>query len=33
MAISYLRVPSNQQGKSGLGIKAQRDAITRFAEA
>lgn len=29
--ISYLRVSSQQQGRSGLGIEAQRDAIARFA--
>jgi DNA invertase Pin-like site-specific DNA recombinase len=31
--VSYLRVSSGQQGKSGLGIEAQRSAIARFAEA
>lgn len=30
--ISYLRVSSAQQGKSGLGIEAQREALARFAE-
>jgi DNA invertase Pin-like site-specific DNA recombinase len=28
--ISYLRVSTDKQGKSGLGIEAQRDAIARF---
>jgi DNA invertase Pin-like site-specific DNA recombinase len=31
--ISYLRVSSAQQGKSGLGIQAQREALARFAAA
>ena len=31
--ISYLRVSTSQQGRSGLGIEAQRTAIARFAEA
>ena len=30
--ISYLRVSTDQQGHSGLGIEAQREAISRFAE-
>src|SRR3954465_1762139 len=29
--VSYLRVSSDQQGKSGLGIEAQRFAVERFA--
>jgi DNA invertase Pin-like site-specific DNA recombinase len=31
--VLYLRVSSKEQGRSGLGIEAQREAITRFAEA
>src|SRR5689334_8415792 len=31
--ISYLRVSTDKQGRGGLGIEAQRDAIARFAEA
>lgn len=31
--ISYLRVSTAQQGKSGLGLEAQRETIARFAEA
>jgi DNA invertase Pin-like site-specific DNA recombinase len=29
--IAYLRVSSAQQGRSGLGIEAQREALARFA--
>ena len=32
-AISYIRVSTGKQGKSGLGIEAQREAIARFATA
>ena len=31
--VSYIRVSTGQQGKSGLGIEAQREAIARFAAA
>src|SRR5215469_1502435 len=31
--IAYLRVSTDQQGRNGLGIEAQRAAITRFAAA
>ncbi len=30
--ISYIRVSTNQQGRSGLGIEAQREAVARFAD-
>jgi DNA invertase Pin-like site-specific DNA recombinase len=31
--VSYLRVSTDKQGKTGLGIQAQREAISRFASA
>jgi DNA invertase Pin-like site-specific DNA recombinase len=31
--VSYIRVSTAQQGASGLGVGAQRDAIARFCEA
>lgn len=32
-AVAYLRVSSREQGKSGLGLEAQKYAIERFCEA
>jgi DNA invertase Pin-like site-specific DNA recombinase len=31
--INYIRVSTSQQGRSGLGIEAQRETLARFAEA
>lgn len=32
-AVAYLRVSSREQGKSGLGLEAQRETIERWCEA
>jgi hypothetical protein len=31
--ISYLRVSTDKQGRSGLGIEAQREAVVRYLTA
>jgi DNA invertase Pin-like site-specific DNA recombinase len=33
MIITYCRVSTTRQGRSGLGLEAQREAVARFAAA
>jgi DNA invertase Pin-like site-specific DNA recombinase len=32
LIVTYIRVSTSQQGRSGLGIEAQRETLARFAE-
>ena len=33
LAVMYRRVSTSEQGKSGLGLDGQADAVARFAQA